>query len=66
MSGPPAGAMFASESCAAAGVMLMLVAFIATWGHGDILTQAAAEDPVYVCDPTVARVCVEVHGSLCH
>ena len=44
--GPPAGAMFVSESCATAGVMLMLVAFTATWGHGDILTQATAEDHV--------------------
>lgn len=42
----PAGAMFVSESCATAGVMLMLVAFTATWGHSDILTQATAEDHV--------------------
>lgn len=52
------GAMLVSEGHAAPGAMQMVVACTATWDNGDIPDLAAAEDHVWVCVPTVARVCI--------
>lgn len=49
-----------SEDCIAKGAMPFWVACRATWDHGDILAQAAAEDRVWVCGPTTGRI----HGHI--
>lgn len=53
-------AILASEGHAATEPVLMRVAYTATWDHGDIWTQVAAEDHVWIHDPVTTRVFVDV------
>lgn len=39
---------------------------IQIWCHGEFLSRTPTGGNVWVCDPTVSGICVDVCGSFCH
>lgn len=65
MPGVKTEAILMSVGCAVARAIQILVVYTASHGYGDIQTQAAAKDCIWVCDPTTAGGSVDVCG-LCY
>lgn len=63
-SGPPPGAILESGDHAAAGLLTNRNACADTQGLGDIQAQVAAAGHIWVCGPTTAGVCVDIHCPL--
>lgn len=65
--GPPPVYMLVSEGQTSTGVITIWVVCTATWGHGDILAQAAAKEHLWVCGLIVVyKVWVNAPGSWYH
>lgn len=52
-----------SEDHTVTGTVMILVACAATQERGAIWAKAAADDPVYIHDSTLARICIDISGS---
>lgn len=56
-------AMLVSKGCAAGSVRLIWVVSTVKWDHGIVQIRAVAEGHVWVHDPALSRVCVDVCDS---